>query len=196
MTVSRAVPKQITVLIDTREKIPLLFPKTIPWHLSTRDSRYINVKTERKCLKTADYYLKNHSATCMIERKGSIAELHQNTTVDRGRCRRALDRLAQATAHPYVLLDGTAATFLRPSPHVAVPQRALQFFLEDCVSREIAILWLGGGSTRPARIKVGTALLQILLSHIFHLTVPKPSSILPSVAKMATSKKKGSLING
>ena len=82
-----------TILIDTREKLPLLFPKTI-----ALGDRLVDLKTRRVRLSTGDYQLDStREEGVVVERKRNLEELASNFTRDWPRFRRALDRLAECT---------------------------------------------------------------------------------------------------
>lgn len=53
------IPRQLTFLIDKREKYPLSFPKFLRWKLGSK-THLIKVVTEIALLPTADYAVKDH----------------------------------------------------------------------------------------------------------------------------------------
>lgn len=117
--------REFVLLIDEREKKPLPIPDFISvWD---RSSTWENPSTTRvrihkvsTRLKTADYALSGYEKTCLIERKGSLTELHGNlmTTDGRRRFLAELQRLRTETADPILLLEGSPHTLKAVAPPV------------------------------------------------------------------------------
>jgi len=188
MTYVPSIPKQVTMLIDSREKLPLLFPGVLHYHAdySSNTHGLVHVKTTTRKLKTGDYYLQGHRSACILERKASPEEIHANL-VRSGRRKflLALDRLQAATNHPYLLLDASPAQMLKHSPWVEDPTWALNQLYRECTLRNIPILWVGNAQARSTRMAMGSVLLQIMLTHILHPTSRPPAWM----ADMNTVKK-------
>lgn len=101
-----------TILIDEREKRPLLFPSNlVVWNQSTRpeDARPYTVKIQTKSarLLTGDYVLESAPTRGCVERKASLRELEGNLTTADGR-RRFTDELVrlQSFSRPTLILEG------------------------------------------------------------------------------------------
>ena len=97
--------RKYTVQVDTREQVPLIFPKNIVIQEDGK-RRVIGIEVERVKLDTGDYRLKEAPTCMVIERKGAMTELVQNfQTQDCPRFRRALSRLSLECEYPVMLLD-------------------------------------------------------------------------------------------
>ena len=72
-----------TIIQDTREKKPLLFPgnlrllddKTLP---TKRKTVLVRIHTVKETLKTGDYLLRGYEGCTMIERKACLREIAQH----------------------------------------------------------------------------------------------------------------------
>lgn len=121
-----------TIVQDTREKKPLLFPgnirvlddKTLP---TSKKSILVRVHTVRETLKTGDYLMKGFEGCTMIERKGSLREIAQNclTKRDRPRFVECLKRMKDSCVDPVLLLEGTPLEMTRVTKHVPEPAVAV-----------------------------------------------------------------------
>jgi ERCC4-type nuclease len=121
--------RQWLILVDTREKKPLLFPEhltvlsdTQPAH--TQATVTVRLHTERKRLETGDYLLASHPTTTIVERKGSVREVQTNCLNRRDRARfvRCLERMRDAAVDPVLLLEGSPADLVKPLPANAYGQ--------------------------------------------------------------------------
>jgi ERCC4-type nuclease len=102
-----------TILVDDREKTPLIFPAhltvhnpTVPWAPS---SRIIRLHTAPARLETGDYVLASHPNRGCVERKAHLSELAGNL-FDERRYRlftAELERLRDLFSHPLLLLEGS-----------------------------------------------------------------------------------------
>ena len=165
----------LRLLIDTEEKIPLLFPRSI---LVARGGgsdkpRVVMVETERLRLETGDYTLEGHEATALVERKGSISELAQNLlTADYRRHRAAFARLSQIP-YPYLLLEGSPADLLTPHPPRCLsPESAFSAFCAHLASTPIRPILVGRLNTRESRLAAGTIVLHLLHAHTVEAPIP------------------------
>lgn len=163
------------ILIDNREKKPLLFPSYLvtldPLHPpESRKSRSIHLTPQPATLPCGDYALAGFEHLCIIERKGSLLELCQNLLgPDRTRALASFDRLIASTRHPYVLLEGHPTVLL--SRTVTTPGGSLDSGLPvDALLRLLAsrptlnLLWLPA-DTHAQRRAVGEWCARLLLSH-------------------------------
>lgn len=181
------LPRTITVLIDSRERVPLLFPLNLEYHSGPRSRRrIIEVKTKVCTMLEGDYAIAGLERHCLIERKGSLRELHQNLmTRDRGRFLKAVQRMVDATRVPYLLLDMSPADMFRASKHVENPYRVF-----DCLTQVVAQyglrMWYAGNCKHHmARRNLGSQVLRVILAHAYSRrpggTVPlftKPKGVL------------------
>lgn len=109
-----------TILVDSREKHPLLFPK----HMTMLDpNRPVTLKRTVTvtlhpvtcALKTGDYLLQGYEDCTIVERKGSVREIAHNclSPADRGRFLTAIGRLAEEARRPVLLLEGSPTVLAR-----------------------------------------------------------------------------------
>lgn len=166
------IPKTITVIIDSREQIPLLFPENILYYPDrSPDSRQIRIKTKVSKVDAGDYCLQPwykvlDKHPCLIERKGANTELHQNLlTKDYKRFTAALDRLVSYCRHPYLLLDVAIADFWTIKEHCPNPERVWDCLIREVSSRGINLLWGCNAKHATSRRILGEQCLRILLSH-------------------------------
>ena len=166
-------PKSVTVLIDEQEKKhkALLFPKTVRWLDQDGQAYLIQVKPERRHLKTADYVLARWPKKCMVEKKGSIRELHNNLfTKDRSRQNRALDRLVSEAEYPVLLCDFGYQQAFQETDHVENPSRVVDRLFQVVRDRGLYLLWLSNPGSPAARRRVGEIVLRLMLT--FDLCTP------------------------
>lgn len=161
------IPRRLTVLIDKREKLPILFPASIKfWPDKGLQPEIIPVKIKEVTMDAGDYALKGHEYACIIERKGSMRELHNNLlTKDWTRCQKAFDRLAGATLNPYLLLEIPSPDFLKVTKDVPNPERV--FDLLTRLSHEFGFrLWFAGNCKHPhTRRALGEQMIRVMLAH-------------------------------
>lgn len=164
----------ITVLIDTAEQRPLLFPETLAlWNIRgaghTPKARIVRVETERRSLDAGDYCLVGDETLAIVERKAHIGELITNTlTDDRPRFLRALERLAVACKYPYLYVERMpTGWWMREgdeSPLRVV--QAMDLFLTSITRLNIRLLWGRHAAIAPGhRRRDGELILRILLAH-------------------------------
>ena len=157
---------EITVIQDTREKRPLLFPAILKlWgHLYT-------VKLVKRRLEAGDYCLQgpnNQPLTqpALIERKASVAEIRNNFfTADKHRMKRALDKLCKASHHPILLFEASPSDILKPTKRIPNPGGVIQRLIDECARRRIEELWVGACAFAPKRRAVGELALRFLASY-------------------------------
>lgn len=172
-------PRKITVYVDDREKDPVLFPVNITWYPSRngKDVCQVQVVTERKRLRTGDYFLKHFRSTCIVEKKGSLDEVKDNVLgAGTKRFHAQLDRLRTATRYPYLLLTESFSKMTSPTRWCKDPMRAIGHLLTECTRRNIHLLWIGGAHAPRARVRLGEALIRIMLTH----ALVEPWAIAPS----------------
>jgi len=147
-----------TILIDTREKLPLLFPKTI-----ALGDRLVDLKTRRVRLSTGDYQLDStREEGVVVERKRNLEELASNFTRDWHRFRRALDRLAEC-ACPIILLEGSPSAYLRPTKKFPRPDLIVDKLLLALSIRRIHLWFIGACNHPTSRRLTGELLARYML---------------------------------
>ena len=165
-------PSRVTVVVDTREKTPLLFPNYF-WHYSYvgQRPRKIGITAVKKALPEGDYLLKDwelddgkHPA--IVERKGSWGEIHQNLlTQDRERAAKAFRRLCEATDHPYLLIEERFSACWKAKDHIPNPEMVMDRLMNEVAARNLRLIWLPGLNTVKIRRRAGEAVVRILLAH-------------------------------
>ena len=158
----------VMVLVDDREKYPLLFPSSVtyyPWR-DAREGVLVDVEVTSTTLSVGDYMLMNDRA-CIIERKGNLQELFHNVmTRDYKRFTSALDRLSEACEFPYLLLEETVAGLLTVAKDLECPEVVVDSFLREIALRNISLLLVGKTESIGGRTRLGEFALRILLSHL------------------------------
>ena len=159
------LPRKITILVDTREQKPLPLPKTIKWSEVGKSAHIIEIRQEPITLDAGDYMIKGAGKSCVVERKGSINELHQNLQgPDRPRAMRAFQKLVESTQNPILALDFPLSQRLYKGDRETVFTRLMQL----CATYRISILSVGGGLN--ARHLLSDLIIRVLLAH--YLTAP------------------------
>ena len=167
-------PNSITVLIDNREKRPLLFPSyiTIDHPRIIGKTQKIKVITQSIHLPAGDYLLKGYSDCCIAERKGSQSEVIHNlfNPKDSARQGRALKKLVSACRHPILLLEVSPSKLLSPSGFLNGwdPDVLLHRITRTISQYNLQVLWLAQPASVSARRNLGTALLHLMLSYILY----------------------------
>ena len=158
------IPTTLVVQIDTREKKPLLFPATLDvW--TGYNKKVIRVKTERATLDAGDYQLAGRRE-CIVERKGSLRELHNNLFgQDSARQARAFKKLAEACDHPYLLVHTTTSDLLARTEHNPEPGRLVQVMTRCLTKYGLSLLVAPRTSGAVAGRVLGTLILHIMVGH-------------------------------
>jgi hypothetical protein len=161
------IPNQITVLIDSRERQPLLFPSWIEWHGDrTLEARQIQVLAKVVTLPAGDYTLEGYEGICIIETKRSLRELFNNVCTEWPRAAKALHRLSKACKYPYVVWEMSCSDLMRKSKHVQDPPLAIDRWLQACTRLNLRLMWVGSHSQPGPRRKLGEQLVRLMLAHI------------------------------
>lgn len=154
------LPRKITILVDTREQKPLPLPKTIKWSEVGKHLHIIEIRQEPMVLYAGDYMIKGAGKSCVVERKGSINELHQNLQgADRPRAMRAFQKLVESTRNPILALDFPLSQRLYKGDRDEVFTRLMQL----CAEYHISILSVGGGLN--ARHLLSDLIVRVLLAN-------------------------------
>jgi len=150
--------RDYTLIIDTREKKPLIFPANLRMlsgssspHLARTNLVRLHSKKEK--LDTGDYLLRGYETVTMIERKGSLREVATNclNKNDRKRFIACLERMKDACSEPILLLEGTPLETLRKSKHVPEPGAAVDALMRLLTEYEIKLLLLPTSSSAQRR---------------------------------------------
>lgn len=169
--------REFILLVDEREKRPLPIPDYITmWDPSTSwekpSTHRVRIHKVSARLKTADYALSGYENRCLIERKGSLTELHGNllTATGRRRFTAELQRLRTETQHPIVLLEGSPHT-LKAVAHPVNPDIVRDQLLTVLHEYGIAFHMLPTESP-TARRAAGEWLVATLIAHALTNRIP------------------------
>lgn len=164
------IPSEVTVLIDSRERRPLLFPSWITFHGDrTLDAHQIQVKTEVVTMPAGDYALKGYEDVCLIETKRSLRELHNNVcTNEWPRVGKALKRLSEACDYPYIVWEITPSQLFWKSKHVPDPELVLDRWHQVIVHFNLRLMLAGIGSNPGPRRKLGEQLVRLMIVHVLN----------------------------
>ena len=178
------IPTEITVIVDTREKIPILFPSII--NISHPEFIYrkipIAVKVERRKLDYGDYALDGYADICVFERKSSQFEIFKNLNESHDRIRqaKAFRRMKSSCKFPYVLIEASPAELLKSDPKIKHPElicHRLGLALAKYGLQALFIPWKSRNAN--TRRKVGTLMLHIMVACILEETYDAlPSTLL------------------
>lgn len=162
------MPK-VTVIVDTREQRPLLFPDTLMWYSKrSGDGVQYQVVVKRKCLKTADYALEGWEREVLVERKGSLKELHANLfSTDKARSDRSFERLAESTKNPYLLLDMSPSQFWKPNRWANEPARIFDALMYLTTRLNIRVWFSGPCKIHSTRRVLGEQMIRMMMAHAF-----------------------------
>lgn len=163
----------IHVVVDSREKNPLLFPKTMLW--TTKFGRFgdpavteeFGIEVHTETLDFADYIVQHQGHIVAVERKGSLAELQQNLfSKDVRRFRRAVKRLKDSTKHPFFLLD-IGWRDLAEDRYVEQPSKVRDGFYQFAASEGIPVLWGGNAHSVPDREQLGLQIVTLMWNYVW-----------------------------
>ena len=164
------IPNEVTVLIDSRERRPLLFPSWITFHGDrTLDAHQIQVKTKVVRMPAGDYTLDGYEDVCIIETKRSLRELHNNVcTNEWPRVAKALKRLSEACDYPYLVWEITPSELFRKSKHVEDPVLVIDRWNQAIVRFKLQLMLAGGGTNPGPRRKLGEQLVRLMIAHVIN----------------------------
>jgi hypothetical protein len=112
--------------------------------------------------------LEGYEECCIIERKGSIRELAANMLSDDwARAQDAFKRLADATAHPYLMIECTPADLRTRSRYVEEPDRVVDALSALIEKLDLRLLLCGRVSTIKQKRTVGELMLRLMLAHAY-----------------------------
>lgn len=175
------LPLEVTVEVDTRERRPISFPKTIKIVHPEQPNKYflLGVKTVRTKLDFGDYRLAKYPNCCVIERKAGQRELYKNIYNPRDSVRQAKSfrKLAQCE-FPYLLIELTPAEILRANPHIPDTELLLNRLGLVIAKYGFHMLWVPWRSRRrTSRGQLGLFLTHLMLTH----ALKRSYEILPEV---------------
>lgn len=157
--------RPLEILVDTREKEPLLFPETLRFWSKGKPA-LLAIRTSKVALPTGDYALKHYEHICLVERKGSVGELCSNLcTKDRTRQFAAFQRLADECRVPYLLLESSLSEIQKSSRYAKNPDLALQHLFRAI--RRFGFHVIFGGRLRSvlSRRAAGEFVARLLATH-------------------------------
>lgn len=151
---------ELTVIVDTREQRPLMFPKVV---VIGGKGRLVKVVSRK--LDAGDYALAGAEDVCVVERKGSISEICKNMSCfDSARQNSSFERLAKVR-HPVILVEQTLGDLLRPSKYAPNPAESLDALFAMIIAHGI-LPWLVGNCDLPAKRRiVGELVLRLMVAY-------------------------------
>tara|TARA_R110002110_G_scaffold70466_1_gene189038 strand:+ start:199 stop:717 length:519 start_codon:yes stop_codon:yes gene_type:complete len=143
--------KEWTIIQDTREQKPLMFPA----NLKVLDDRYppqkqrmitVRLHTVVEKVEAGDYLLRGYEDRTIIERKGSLREIAKNCLNEKDRIRfiKSLIKLKNASDRPIVMLEGTPLEMEKPCPNVPHPAAAIDGLMRLLKEHSIELILLPG----------------------------------------------------
>ena len=171
--VTRRYPKRVTILVDTHENIPYLFPGEIKWWDGHR-THLVMLESKEKLLSAGDYQLYGFEERASIERKANIRELWVNLfTKDRPRFISALKRFCTQVTFPYLMVGASAVGMLTPTELVPKAGKVTDELL--ILSRKMGFNLILGGpcATLDQRKKHGELVARLLLGACWGEIYPK-----------------------
>jgi hypothetical protein len=167
------VPSEVRVLVDTREKKPLIFPSFIDYYTdrTPRSGTRIRIIPIHTRLDVGDYQLEplKGAPTAVIECKRSFSEISNNLTSDYNRATAAFDKLTKIP-HRYLFLQDTLSGMSSPFenwpiPHTSNPDMVMDAFLREITKRNIHLIWIGKSFAVSSLRCAGALAVRILLHH-------------------------------
>lgn len=103
-----------------------------------------------------------------MERKGSIRELANNLLGDDwARAQDAFKRLADATAHPYLMLECTPVDLQTRSRWVQEPERVVDALAALVEKLDLRLILCGRVQSAKQKRIVGEMILRLMLAHAY-----------------------------
>lgn len=178
-----SIPNIVTVQVDTREQIPLLFPAMI--QVGHPELTYLTlpvaVQVENTKLDFGDYRLKEYPDLCVVERKATQLELYKNLNESHDRIRqaKAFRKLMCGCKHPYILVEASPAELLSSDPLIKQPELVVHRLSLALAKYGLQAIFLPWKSRSPdVRRKVGTFLVHLMLGHALAATYDVPANLL------------------
>jgi len=177
------IPNIITVQIDTREQIPILFPDMI--FIGHPEMTYkmlpVAVKVEKVKLDFGDYRLAEYPSLGVIERKASQLEIYKNMNEshDRVRQAKAFRKLTSGCKYPYIMVEVSPAELLSDNALVKQPELVCHRLALAIAKYDLRLLFIPWKSrSSDTRRKVGTFLLHVMLGCALKETYDVPPVLL------------------
>jgi ERCC4-type nuclease len=176
------IPTEITVEVDTRERIPIKFPATIRVVHPEKplERLLIKVKTKKIKLDYGDYRLSEYPACCVIERKAGQRELLKNIFNPRDAVRQAKSfRKLSACEFPYILIELTPEQMLRHTEYVRDPESLMHKLSLVFVKYGFHVLWMPWRTRKTTyqRRQLGVFLAHLMLG----CALQKSFDVLPEI---------------
>jgi ERCC4-type nuclease len=177
------IPNEVTVQIDTREQIQLLFPAIVKighpelTHLEIP----VAVETEKVKLEMGDYRLKEFPNHCIIERKATQLELYKNLndSNDRIRQAKAFRKLKANCKHPCLLIEASPAALLANGPNVKHPELVAHRLTLAIAKYGFQALFIPWKARNPdVRRKIGTMMIHLMLGFVLQEKFDVPPVLL------------------
>ena len=119
-------------------------------------------------MSVGDYAIRGFEDRCIVERKGSIRELAANMLGDDwSRAQDAFKRLADATAHPYLMVECTPADLKTRSRWVQEPERVMDALAALIEKLDLRLILCGKVQTANQKRTVGDLVLRLMLAHAY-----------------------------
>lgn len=177
------IPDKVTVQIDTREQIRMMFPATVK--IGHPELTYkeipIAVETEVVKLEMGDYRLKEFPEHCIIERKASQLELYKNLndSEDRVRQAKAFRKLKAGCRFPCLLIEASPAALLANSPNIKQPELVAHRLSLAIAKYGFQTLFIPWKARNPdVRRKIGTLMVHLMLGFVLQEKFDVPSVLL------------------
>jgi len=171
--------REYTILIDKREKKPLVFPAALeildPRALPTEQKAItVRLKTRAETLKTADYALADSPCNCyalsersvIVETKRSIDEIAANclSLSKRRNFVAQLTRMSESWRRPHLIVEGGLPTLSTTYPSSKVnPALALDALQRLCLEYGVTLIPIPG-STPAARRRTADYVARLLIN--------------------------------
>ena len=176
------VPKKLTVVVDSREKVPVLFPATLTWWADrTRKNYEILIDTKVDTLFAGDYCLEfpegvRQDRCCTWERKYKVSEIYTNLfTKDWKRASKAFERLCRIAPAEgdlggrYLLVESSQAEFRKFEREKGLPEGVILGRLIQTACAFGLRLWFAPNHNLPAaRRRLGEMMIRVMMGHLFH----------------------------
>ncbi len=157
------------VIIDSREKHPLIFPDLLVWNPPGKRKRTFKIETEVLRIDEGDYFIAGYDHTVCVERKADIRELTGNfSRRDWSRFRRAFERFCRGTRFPILFIEELPSTWWTNDTSLEIGQTMDKLF-HLLIAYDVQLLWGGRRvTTVAARRRLGEIVLRAMLARLDH----------------------------
>ncbi len=165
------IPKKVTVLVDTREQFPILFPRTVAVVNpdDPKKMKRVIIDTQKEKLHAGDYRLAEYPRLIVIERKSSLLELSKNMTdtKDKARQGKSFTKLINCCKYPYLLVEASPSELLGCDPRVKDSNRVVSLLCKAAYRYRLQLIMMPWKSrSAETRRKMGTFLVHLMLTPI------------------------------